>query len=606
MRYACPSCKRVFYLETKTVSPCPACGTTLTMEGGEEGEGQGDSAAPADAAADSKQSSGESWLFDGAESETATQATAAPFPPMGSAAPPPAPPPPPAPSPAPPPPTRAPTVQSWLTPPAGSPEPVPEPEPLGPAAAVPPSSDPLGALNTAARSTASDTSGMPAASRTARMSSARGPSGSRVFLITSTAVIATAAVALAALIVFKDKLPTFQTRGPTVARDNSKEVDKLKGMLRDADSKLAEEQQKVRDANKARQDLELKLVEAGIELGNLKGRLEKISTSLGYLLEAQALFERHADLEGALSLVDAALKRDPGMLEAWRLKGKILAASGIQAQPALETFERADKAAKDAGDPGDPHALVLAGEVCLTDLGDSARALDYYKRAAELTTVSPFKLAAEARVSQIMKRPERAMEKANELAKAEPSLALAPLIAGEVVFGQAQAEQSAAKRGALLKKADIHLAKAVKLDPNSARACLMRGQLLLEQAKLTSGIGFGMAGLGPRSRAERLLSTAKQLKPNVPDVHLALAELSLTKGALRNPAEALQSATEAVRLTGRKSAPALALLAQAHAANGSPSKAVVAIQEAMTIEPRNPSYMELLRQYKEETKSLSR
>jgi len=616
MRYSCPSCQRVFYLETKTVSPCPACGTMLNMDGDEEAGGAAAPPEPAaESGAESQEAADASWILGDVTSEAPTQATAAPVPPPA------APPTPPAPSPAPS--GGAPTVQSWIAPPSDAPPRPPAapppsdpgfgemetigagggmPPPSGPAPAV----DPLDALNAAARPQGSDTSGMPAAPRTSRMPAARGPSGSRVFLITSTAVIATAAVALAAIMVFKDKFQIIPQGGAKVNMGDPKRMEALRKRLGEADKKLAAEQEKVRDANKARQDLELKLVEANIQVDSLKGRLEKLEYSLDYVLEAQALFERHSDLEAALSLVDAALKRDPGMLGAWRLKGKILAASGIQTKPALDTFERTDKAARDAGGPGDPEALVLAGEVCLTDLGDEGRALRYYKGAAEMETESPFKLAGDARASQFGGRADRALAKAGELAKAEPSLGLAPLIAGEVIYTQALAERSVAKRRALLQKADIHLAKAIKLDPNSARGCLMRGKLLLAQSKLSSGLGFGMASYGPQSRAERLLSTAKRLKPHVPDIHIALAELSLTKGALRNPAEALQSATEAVRLTKRKNAPALALLAQAHAANGSPAKAAKAIQEAMTMDPKNSEYRDLRDRYEKETKSLSR
>jgi tetratricopeptide (TPR) repeat protein len=484
-----------------------------------------------------------------------------------------------------------------------------EPETLGAAADVPPplesdlTNSALDALNAAARPAGRATSGFPSAPRTSRVSATRGPSGSRVFLVVSAAVLVTAAIAFGAIALFGKRLPTAPPGGANVRTGDPKEMEALRTRLSQAEDKLAAEQERARIASKARQDLELKLEEAKLEADGLKGRLEQLSSSLGYVLEAQALLERHSDLEGALSLVDAALKRDPGMIEAWRLKGKILAASGLEARPALEAFERADKAARDAGGPGDAEGLVLAGEVCLTDLGDRERALGYFKRAAELATESSFRLAADARASQLQNRADRAVAKANELAKAEPSLALAPLIAGEVIFDQALAEKATSKRGALLEKADIYLAKSLKLDPNSARGCLMRGRLLLEQSKLASGFGF--VRFGPQSRAERLLSTAKQLKPRIPDVHLALAELSLSSGALRSPAQALQSATTAVRLTARKNAPALALLAQAHAANGDPGKAVIAMQEAMTIEPKRKEYIDLLRRYKEETQSLS-
>ncbi len=607
MRYACPSCNRVFYLETKTVSPCPACGTTLSAEGDEEGAVAPAAEAPGTPAVDA----GASWLLGGSEAEAATEATAVPVFPPSPAGLPPAP-------------HAAPNVQTWISPPAQYPAPTQpaadvgfgDPEMIGDGfGAEPQPSDPmssaaaLDALNAAARPSGPVTSSMPSAPRSSRMPAARGPSGSHVFLITSGAVLVTVAIAVGVVMLLPKLrptwLPTIQRGGRDLPVRNQEEMDALRTRLGEAESKLAEEQRKASDASKARLDLELKLEETNLEAGALKGRLERLSISLGFVLEAQALLERHSDLDGALSLVDAALKRDPTMLAAWRLKGRVLAASGLEAKPALEAFERTDKAARDAGGAGDAEALVLAGEVCLTDLGDRDRALGYYQRAAGLETESPFRLAADARASQLQNRTDRAVAKANELARAEPSLPLAPLVAGEVILGQALRETAAAERGALLEKADLYLAKALKLDPNSARGCLMRGRLLLEQSKLAGGFGFAMARLGPQSRAERLLTTAKQLKPRIPGVHLALAELGLTGGALRRPAEALQSATEAVRLTGRKNAPALALLAQAYAATGNPAKAVGAIKEAMTIEPKNQQYMDLHRLYKDETQSLS-
>ncbi|MHC5056213.1 MAG: hypothetical protein ACYTKD_16055, partial [Planctomycetota bacterium] len=328
MRYACPSCKRVFYLETKTVSPCPACGTTLTMEGDDEGGGA--AAAPPAPAAEPEQAAGGSWLSEAAGAEAPTQKTAAPVPPA-PAAPPPA-------SPAPS--SGAPTVQSWLTPPADAPAPVTDPalgepdfgerETLGAEVGVQPplesdlTNSALDALNAAARPAGRGTSGFPAAPRTSRMSATRGPSGSRVFLMASAAVLVTAAIAVGAIVLFGKKLPTGPQGGADVRTGDPKEMEALRTRLSEADDKLAAEQERARIASKARQDLELKLEEAKLEADGLKRRLERLSSSLGYVLEAQALLERHSDLEGALSLVDAALKRDPGMIEAWRLKGKIL------------------------------------------------------------------------------------------------------------------------------------------------------------------------------------------------------------------------------------------------------------------------------------------
>lgn len=134
----------------------------------------------------------------------------------------------------------------------------------------------------------------------------------------------------------------------------------------------------------------------------------------------------------------------------------------------------------------------------------------------------------------------------------------------------------------------------------------MRGRLLLEQAESEGASVFNLPRLGLHSRAEHLLTTHTRLKPGSADGHMALAELRLREGALWDPAIARSRAGEAVRLTKKKSAPALALFAEAQAVNGNPSSAVTTIKEAIQIDPKNGEYVEALRRYEKEARELRR
>jgi tetratricopeptide (TPR) repeat protein len=283
----------------------------------------------------------------------------------------------------------------------------------------------------------------------------------------------------------------------------------------------------------------------------------------------------------------------------------VLAASG-RIEEALAAFENADKIARELGGVGDVEALVLAGELALTDLGDRAKASEYYKCARELKTGSPHGLVAEARALTLEGKPAEAEAKAAAAEKMDPSLALAPLVRGEIAYEQsAQEYRSEAEKKAFRKKADEFLARALRLDPNSTRACVIRGMLLIEEARLASAkAGFGLVRLGQQARAEGLLSKALKLSPKLPEIHMALADLRLGDGALHDPAVAKIRAKEAVRLTGNKDADALATLAAAQRASGDPEAAVGTMEQAVNLNPKNTGYRELLNRYKMEAKVL--
>ena len=357
------------------------------------------------------------------------------------------------------------------------------------------------------------------------------------------------------------------------------------------------------------------------QIGDLRENVRKQAEARRLTLGAVALLERRSNLDRALEMADAALALGPGPLaaaDASRVKGRVLAVAGRPGE-ALAAFEAAHDAATKAGEVvGDAEALVLAGEVCLTDISDRDRALGYYRKAAELGAGSArrsgpsrgadgaaFGLIAEARTLLLGGDWDGTVSKAMRARKADPSLALAPLVVGEAVFSQAL-EKSGAEKGALLKEADPFLVEAIKLDPNSAHACFVRGRLLIEQTRLISSErGFGLARFGRQDEAARLLQKAKDLSPSRPEAYLALGKLRLEKGALRNPGLARTFAEQAVELTGRKDAGALATLASALAASGSPAEAAKTMAEALEVGPGNDEMRSLLARYKAEAEATS-
>ncbi|MHC4199025.1 MAG: tetratricopeptide repeat protein [Planctomycetota bacterium] len=594
MRYTCPSCQRVFYLETKTVSPCPACGTTLSAEGEDDA---GAAAAPQEASqqADDQTSelaAGGSWLL--ADSDVPAPPAAAPEPPA-------------------PPPQQAPpqpTATAMLSqvplrpPPAG-------PGAPGLAPPGPPVSDELETIGVSTGITqgvapATDAAMRPAQARPptlTRMPTGRAPSGSRLFVITGVTVLLLAGIAFSLLAYFRPRWVVTPTAPRIREKQLEEEIDKLTGERDKLADELTKAKAKSVDADKAYGSIKLERDRLEEQAGALEGRLGDRAKAARLTLEAARLLERRSDLAKALTKTDEALKADPNFLLAQRVRGQILAASGL-AKQALVTLTRTDEAARKAGGAGDAQALALAGEVCLTDLADRHRALVFYKRAAASGKKTAFGLIAEARALQLGDELTAAATKAAEARRASPSLALAPLVMGETAYVRALVE-AGDRRKSLLEEADKHLAGATRLDPGSARANLMRGKVLLEKAKLVKAL-FGIARLKPLSDAERCLETARRLKPRLAGAHEALAELRLAESLLRDPAVAHSRAKVAVELTGGQSAPALALLARAQAATGDPAAAVTTIDKAIKIDPGNRRYPEAKRRYQRDAKGLPR
>ena len=428
----------------------------------------------------------------------------------------------------------------------------------------------------------------------------------RTFAIQGAAAGALAALVIAVVLTWRPAAPSSPARPPETTQIDraNRRVAELEGelsRLQEKNSSLADSYKRVLTENRG-------LVEQmdghRRDLHSLKESMRRRAEATGLVVGAVKLIERRSGLERALGMVTAALEQDPTLADAHRVKGLALAALG-RPDEALKALDAAHEAARAAGLPGDFEAVVLAGEICLTDLDSRDRARAYYAKALGLKGDAPLILAAEARLLFIEGDLDRAVTKAREAKKADGILALAPLILGEIAFKRSLLA-SGAERARLLGDAGSLLGEAVKLDPNSARACLMRGRVLLDESRLAERTArLGLLRFDRTARADRLLSRANGLSPRLPGAYVALADLRLTGGVFRDPAKARDFAQEAVRLTERKNANALATLAAAQAATGDPVNATRTIEEALRADPENERLRSALREYEQSARALT-
>ena len=592
MRYNCPSCSRVFYLDAKTVSPCPACGTMLQMQGDDAGDDGGADAAQQQPAGDN------SWLQDAASADAAPPAMA----PSASGG--------------------LPSAATWLSPDAmppatqgGSPpaeetpfrsglalEEADAPQPEGdtaPLAAATAQMAGAGASSGGMATNATMMAGQVRPTMGMRVAPRRGPSGTKLFFITAIAMIVAASIAIVIMLVISPVKPQDKDTADSDAAVATQQEQNLRNELNKKTEELIELQ---RTTAAERQELQTKITKMENDSAKLRGGFAHVLDASALTLQASTLLERRSDLTTALAKVSAAIKKDSAFGPAHRIRGKILAATG-RTKEAIAAFEQADEVAHQSGKAGDANALVCAGEASLSAPNGEDKALELYKKAAALDPKDPTCMFASARALFVEGKYEEATKVAKDVRTLAPSDPLPALLLGEIAFEEVAIKQGK-QREAGLKSAAASLADAVALDPNSPRAHLLYGRVLLEQAKLVTG--FGLARFKSQSDAERMLSKAMRLSPTVPDVYLALAQLRLNNGALRDPAIALTRADEAVRLTDRRDASALATLAAAQAATGDPKNALTTIREALQIDPNNRQYTAAKRRYEADAQAIQR
>jgi len=425
------------------------------------------------------------------------------------------------------------------------------------------------------------------------------------FTIHAAAAIAFAAVLMTVLLVWRPAFlfghPSARAAAVTSARAAlvrlKKELAQVKAKNRDLES----DKMLLRDETLR---LTTQTDDLRREADTLAERMRRRTDSIKLMLAAVQLIERRSALDRALGTVNAALRLAPDLGDAHRVKGKALAAIG-RPEDALEAFDAAHEIACAAGLPGDIEAMVLAGEICLTDLDNLDGARRYYAKALGLKRDVPLAQVAEARRLFIEGDLDRAVAKAQKARQDDGTIALAPLILGEIAFKRCLLE-SGTERSRLLGSAGAHLDEAMKLDPNSARACLVRGRVLIEESRSTNGtMRFGLQRFDQMAQADRLLSKASGLSPRLPEAYVALAELRLRDGPFRDLAGARDFAQEAVKLTKRRDVKALATLAAAQAAAGRPMTAARTIEEALAADPESKDLRSALREYRQGGKALA-
>lgn len=561
MRYQCPSCARVFFLDMQAQSPCPACGAML--EAREEGEAEG----PAPA---------------GPGPGTAQPSAQAP----GAAA--------------------APSAADWLSdlagdslapPPPAAPPPPPAPPPPTPAAAPPPPQvDEYAGAPEEEQVAAWPERPAPVSERLA-VPRAKGPSLTFIFLVTGTVMIGVGAIATAVIL----SLPRLTTTpvGPKPTAATSAE---LAAALTDIE-RVKEELARFKEGARAAKDaMEQRNEKLETEKRRIEERLHRRATAVPLLVGAVEMLERRSDPLRALSLAEAAFGVDPELFEAQRVQGRILAALG-RFEEALAALERSDKGQKDAGRLGDEKALVLAGELCLTQLQDESRAGEFYKRASSvMDEPGPLGRVAEARLALLDGREGEAASLAEAAGKEAPADPLSYLVLGEVALSRAQAAPVKVQKKKFLAEAVRHLDKAVKLDPSSPRGNLMRGRAALIEAELGAAESrFMFTRVTTLGKAKGYLSRAAALAPTWPVAKRALAEARLLERTEKGYSKALDLAGEAARLTRRKDAESLRVLAAAQHATGDAASAASTLKEALALDPKNADELRgILKKYEQE------
>jgi DNA-binding winged helix-turn-helix (wHTH) protein/TolB-like protein/Tfp pilus assembly protein PilF len=140
---------------------------------------------------------------------------------------------------------------------------------------------------------------------------------------------------------------------------------------------------------------------------------------------------------------------------------------------------------------------------------------------------------------------------------------------GQALLLVRQAEENEEARG--------HYRKALELDPKFARAYAGLGMTYAMEANLQRRADSPAA----LARALELAETARQIDPDIPEVHWALG---LVHTQSRRHEQALQSLKQAIDLN-RSYADAYALMAGIHAYVGQPAKSIPLLRTAMRLNP---------------------
>lgn len=266
-------------------------------------------------------------------------------------------------------------------------------------------------------------------------------------------------------------------------------------------------------------------------------------------------------VDTALATVDGVLAREPGLAEAWHLKGEFVGLQKQDLKAGTESFERAI-----AADPAYVPSHIALINIAMRD-GNKAAAQAQADKLRAVLPHHPQLLYIDARLALLDKQVPKARELAQQLLRIAPDN-IAALLLGGLTEGLS---------GSLV-TAEAYLTKASSLDPNRAdvRRLLAKTYLQLGQPSraLTAveplvtdasrdGEAMGLAGeaqlrLGDARAAEGLFRRAAQTTPEDAKPQTALALIRLGRGEV----DAAFAQLDSISSQSKSSAADMAIVAE--------------------------------------------
>ena len=243
----------------------------------------------------------------------------------------------------------------------------------------------------------------------------------------------------------------------------------------------------------------------------LTGALEAVKDFPPALVLQSRLEARVGDFAQALALVNQALAANPGLAEAWRLKGDYLSSTNAAPADAMEAYRKALSVKQN-----DAAAHERVMNLLLAD-GDIAGAQAQLEAMRRALPGQPGTLRYDMLLAYQRRDLQRARDIGQQLLKIAPENPLALQLAGAVEYELHS-----------FIRAEDYLGKALAMSPNLATARRMLAQLYLQT--------------GQAARALKVLAPALQAeRPDTQMLSLA-GEAYLQSGDLKNAEQAFQRA----------------------------------------------------------------
>jgi tetratricopeptide (TPR) repeat protein len=344
------------------------------------------------------------------------------------------------------------------------------------------------------------------------------------------------------------------------ATDLERELAKAKAAERASTGKVAGLEGQLEVSDRAASDLRQKVGELEEKGRSMQADgTQALSEVLAgrHTLRSIELLSRPARWGEALAQLNKAVRSGEDLKEARWLRGSLLVKLR-QPDAALQDFKALDELARKENAAGHVKALVAAGGVCRTQLGDQARAREFYRSAAKAAASSPYGKLAQARLDVLDGRVSQARQAlVREIAAAEASgedYAPFCVLLAEILAGRTDSREEA-----------IRLAsKAIVADPLNARALDIRAGLLIKESQIEQAaadlmrakevdpfdgarlakLGGVLADMGRHEQAESILSEALKTNPDSAEAKVALGRAMVGLG---NYAKAIELASAAMK-----------------------------------------------------------